>query len=773
MNAKAHPDYESEQQRLVYTKKYIEKTIKATEAYRQTSRDVIREALADSDDQDSSQSYIDVLINSKLIDMAERNYDGLVRARKKPYFSRIDFKEQGKETADCIYIGKTSLYRGEDEIPLIVDWRAPIATVYYEGRIGETAYEAEGVLQQGELLLKRQYTLDAGELAEILDVDITTNDAFLQAALEGSAEDKLKDIASTIQAEQNRVIRADMARPLIVQGAAGSGKTTIALHRIAYFIYTYEKLFDPESFMIIAPNRLFINYISEVLPELGVEKVRQTTFIDLMAGLIGTKYQLTDPSAKLVELIHAGSDAQSQKLLSQLKWASSFKGSATFKGIVENYLQDLVTGFTPQEDFTFEGHVVVPQEQIERLVLDTFSYLPLYKTINEVKKTLKNQLKLFTAELSRKTQARYDKQISKLWQVEEPSEERRLKIVALIDARDGRLETIRKEASLLVRKYLASFPKKDVFLCYQELICKEEMLHRFANHQLPSEHVAYLCGQSAALFKQKSLELEDYAPLMYLKHKLYGFDGDLDIRSVVIDEAQDFSIFQLFALKAVFNTEMFTLLGDLSQGIHSYRGIQDWSDVEAHVFTTKPSSYMTLVQSYRTTIEVMELANHVISRLDNPGIVKAIPVIRHGKKPEIRSFTSEGSLLEGVAGQLAKWKVQNYKSIAVICKTKDEAALIQRDLEGFSEIESVLLSEVEDTYGAGVVVVPSYLAKGLEFDAVLVASLREPYLEEELDIKLLYVAMTRALHRLVLFHRAGLMPLLEDVGEELAVRIIN
>lgn len=764
MNAQDHREYQPELQRLEYTKEYVEKTIAATEAYRRSSQAVIREALTEMDDQDSSQNYIDVLINSQMVDMAERNYDGLVRARKKPYFARIDFREEGKKAVDCLYIGKTSLYRAEDEIPLIVDWRAPVASVYYEGRIGESAYEAEGVRQQGELLLKRQYTIDDGLLKTILDVDITTNDAFLQAALEGSAEDKLKDIAATIQAEQNRVIRADMARPLIVQGAAGSGKTTIALHRIAYFIYTYEKLFDPESFMIIAPNRLFINYISEVLPELGVEKVVQTTFIDLAAELIGTKYRLTDPAAKLVDLIHAEDSAEARQALDLMKWSAAFKGSIAFKGIVDAYILEIIRNFIPPEDFAFEGHVIVPRERVAQMINESASYLPLNKTLNEVKKSLKNQLKLFTAELSENTRKRYDRKIHKLWISEAPTEERRLEIVGLIDSRDQRLEVIHRETGTLVRKYLARFPKVELYSCYRTLVASEERIHRYAKESLPPVEVAHLCRISEELLHRKHVELEDVAPLVYLKHRLVGFDREQDIRSVVIDEAQDFSLFQLAALKTVFNTEMFTLLGDLSQGIHSYRGIRNWEDVQAHVFTSKPASYMTLVQSYRTTIEVMTLANQIIGRLGNPLIVPAEPVIRHGAAPDIRAYHEESELLADLETKIRQLQREDFKSIAVICKTNDECALVQNYLAGVVGIQAALLSDVEDHYGAGVVIVPSYLAKGLEFDGVLIVCIRERYREEELDIMLLYVAMTRALHRLSLLHMAECMPILREVS---------
>jgi DNA helicase-2/ATP-dependent DNA helicase PcrA len=186
------------------------------------------------------------------------------------------------------------LTRDEDQKLIIVDWRAPIANMYYESRLGDASYQCPDGKISGTLSLKRQFSIEKGRLEEIFDIDITTNDQFLQSYLGASADNRLKDIVSTIQAEQNRVIRANMERPLIVQGVAGSGKTTIALHRIAYLIYNYGKSFVPENFMIIAPNRLFLNYISEVLPELGVERVKQTTFEDFAREVIHEKYQIKD-----------------------------------------------------------------------------------------------------------------------------------------------------------------------------------------------------------------------------------------------------------------------------------------------------------------------------------------------------------------------------------------------------------------------------------------------------------------------------------------------
>ncbi|SET80430.1 DNA helicase-2 / ATP-dependent DNA helicase PcrA [Natronincola peptidivorans] len=768
MSVKKHPDYRKEVERLDYTKDYIKKTLDATEEYRSLYKENIKDAMENLDYLDSSQSYISVLINTKFIEIADRNFDNLKRIQDKPYFARIDFKPHEREMADKIYIGKTSLMRSEEEVPLIVDWRSPIANIYYEGRLGETSYVAEGGKQEGELLLKRQFTIEEGELKNIMDIDITTTDTFLQASLEANAEERLKDIASTIQAEQNRVIRADMHLPLIVQGVAGSGKTTIALHRIAYFIYTYEKTFDPENFMIIAPNKLFINYISDVLPELGVEDVKQTTFIDFIEELIGNKYKMADGSDKLMTLID-GKNTSEKDQLEWLKWAAAFKGSMDFKRLLDNYIRDLEKDYLPKDDFTLHGHIIISKEAIHRMLLQEFNYLPLYKRTDELKKTLRNQLKEFKEKLLKETEAAYDDEIENIRCRMEASEERRQKILPLIEERDTKLEAIKKDAKTLVNNYIKRFPKKDLFELYKELMIQEDLIEKYGGISLPSQGVDYLCQQAKVLLENKKIELEDYAPLAYIKHRIFGFKEKLKVNSVVIDEAQDFSLFQFYTLKEILKTNMFTLLGDISQGIHSYRSIQNWEEVRDEVFYERKSNYITLVQSYRTTIEVMNLANAIILKLANPRIVLAKPVIRHGDKPEMREFSEKEVLLEGLQEKLQQIK-DNYKSIAIIGKTKKECKEIKKYLDKHKKLHTKILDEKEESYDAGIILVPVHLAKGLEFDAVLITSIEEIYQEEELDIKLLYVAMTRALHELDLFFLKGTMPILNNINEEMYIR---
>ncbi|MCC5912119.1 MAG: AAA family ATPase [Clostridiaceae bacterium] len=470
-----------------------------------------------------------------------------------------------------------------------------------------------------------------------------------------------------------------MEVPLIVQGVAGSEKTTIALHRIAYFIYTYEKIFDPENFMIIAPNKLFINYISEVLPELGVEDVKQTTFIDFMEELDGKKYKMVDAGEKLTALIQ-GEKTGDKDQLKWLKWIAAFKGSMEFKDLLDNYIRDLEELYMPEEDFTLHGHVIIAKEAIHHMLLQEFNYLPLYKRTDELKKTLRNQLKQFKEKILKETEEDYDHRIEAIRSKIDNLEERRQKTVPLMEERDIKLETIKKDAKTLVNNYIKSFPKTDLFEIYKELMTQESLLEKYGGRNLPTEGAHHLSKQTKGLLDRKRIELEDYAPLVYLKHRLFGFKEKLQVNSVVIDEAQDFNLFQFHVLKVILKTNMFTLLGDISQGIHSYRGIQDWEEVREKVFYERESNYITLVQSYRTTIEVMNLANEVIDKLTNPEIVLAKPVIRHGDKPEIREFSEKEPLLEALQEKLQKLK-GNYKSIAIIGKTEKECEMIKKYLD--------------------------------------------------------------------------------------------
>lgn len=740
--AKQHPDFLQEAEHLSYVKDYIKLTLDKIDLYLYKYKGDMKEAFQQLDLLDSSSEYINILVNAKFMEMAEKSFINLSKVKEKPYFARIDFKAEGNEKVEEIYIGKAHLSRQEDNKQLIIDWRAPVASVYYEGKLGQTSYPTIDGKETGELLLKRQYMIEDGELQDILDIDIAANDPLLQSSLKSNADKKLKDIASTIQSEQNRVIRADMHVPLIVQGVAGSGKTTIALHRIAYFIYTYEKTFDPDNFMIIAPNKMFINYISEVLPELGVEAVKQTTFIEFMESLLGKKYKLLDTSKKLMQLVN-----RQQTHENDIIWTSKFKGSMFFKETLDKYIKDIEAEFIETEDFALDGHILVSKEEIKNYLECEFNYLPLYKRIEQLKKVLKNKLNRTKVLYLEEVERYYENKINRIRSMYKDPLQRQKIIVPVIDERDERLASIKKEIKGSVNNFLKRFSKLDVYEVYRELVTNKDLLNKYISESLETKKADYFTDYNGQLAITRSIELEDYAALVYLKYRLYGFKERLTIQSVVIDEAQDFSVFQFYVIKEILNTEKITLLGDISQGIHSYRGINSWQEVMEEVFTTREATYISLVQSYRTTIEIMELANKVIGKLDNPEIVLAKPVIRHGDQPTITYLPDKKGILETLGAKITILQAK-YKSVAIICKTKKEAEIARNYLRKNLKMPINMLDEKQDKYEAGVVIVPSHLAKGLEFDAVVVVNIEESYKKNELDIKLLYVAMTRALHEL-------------------------
>ena len=255
----------------------------------------------------------------------------LEKALISPYFARIEFKANDSKNAEKIYIGKTNIF-DEDSNIAVVDWRAPISSVYYDGKIGKTQYKCPEGIIEGDLLHKRQYIIEEAKLIDYNDIDITTNDQMLQDCLNENSDVRLKNIVSTIQSEQNKIIRANMFKPLIVQGVAGSGKTTVALHRIAYLVYTYEKTFRPDEFLIIAPNKFFLDYISNVLPDLGVDNVRQQTFEEFSLEIIGENIKIKNSNDELSKIVSEDS-VEIQVILNSAKFKSCLK----FKKIRKSY----------------------------------------------------------------------------------------------------------------------------------------------------------------------------------------------------------------------------------------------------------------------------------------------------------------------------------------------------------------------------------------------------------------------------------------------------
>jgi len=311
----------------------------------------------------------------------------LEKALKNPYFARVDFREKDAlASLSEIYIGKTNVF-DEDSNVVVIDWRAPISSIYYDGEIGETEYECPEGIIKGELLLKRQYNIHDSELIEYNDIDVTTNDEILGKVLDENSDVRLKNIVATIQKEQNKIIRSSMFKPLIVQGVAGSGKTTVAIHRIAYLIYTYEKELKPEEILIIAPNKFFLGYIKNSLPDLGVDYIIQQTFEEFLLDTINEKVIIEDANEKLTKIIDKNNDIETNLIIE----SSKFKTSLRYKELIDKYLDELNNDLI-KEDFKIADIVIITKQELKELLLDNYERFSLKERIERLQNFMKNKV---------------------------------------------------------------------------------------------------------------------------------------------------------------------------------------------------------------------------------------------------------------------------------------------------------------------------------------------------------------------------------------------
>lgn len=745
MKAEEHPSYETEQERLDYTTEYIEEVLEAARQSRIDYKSKIKQALVDLDHLDSSNSYVNILANANMLDTTGKNLRMLDSLKDQPYFARMDFIPEGQNRSEKLYIGKTSLTEKETQDPVIVDWRSPIANIYYEGQLGEVSYEAHGETFEGELELKRQFVIEDKDLEEIRDIDLTARDQLLQESLTTSADNRLKDIVSTIQAEQNQIIRADMNRPLFVQGVAGSGKTTIALHRMAYFIYSFADDFDPSQMMILAPNRLFLDYISDVLPELGVDLVTQTTFTDYTKSIIGETFSFVSKDERIAEIIDP------EIVTRDIEWIAGFKGSKKMKAILDAYLKDIIDSWLPQRDITLDRYTLFTADQIQKLYEDEYTYLAPYQRLMKIKEVIKATVKRRSKELMDKVEELYDDKIDSLRSRVKDEEERRQRVVKLWDKREAHLNAMKKEAKTIMPALTKQMPKSKTEALTKKLLTDPDTWYHYAASDMSEDEAATFTKHEKAAFRKKRLDLEDAAVFLYVESGLFGIKKEHQYQNVFIDEAQDYSYLEFDVLKRVCDTSLFTILGDLSQGIHSYRGISSWHEVMDDVFPN--ASFKTLRQSYRTTIEIMEEANRIIKESPYEGMILAEPVVRHDERPDVQEFSEMSKAASAICKHYRQIKGDVYHSFAIVTKTDREAERLYNEVAKKSgDLSVALLDENKEHSGTDIVILPSYLSKGLEFDVVTILTDEDAFTSEDLDIKLLYVAMTRALHRLSIWY---------------------
>ncbi|KFM98992.1 DNA helicase UvrD [Bacillus clarus] len=644
--------------------------------------------------------------------MRESNRQNLRIGVQEPYFGRLDFQEDGQFEPRPLYIGKVGVSDENTMKPIVIDWRAPVASMFYSFTGGEEPafYHSPDGLVEGDVYLKRNISIRKRELERVVDTyvkgseDVSLADDFLLYRLGENKDNKLKDIVSTIQSEQNDIIRAEKNLPLLIQGVAGSGKTTIALHRLAFLIYEYREQLEAERMIVFAPNSLFLDYISSVLPELGVGNISQTTFQDWALRTLDDAVKLKQTEEKLKEAFSINRDEKKVML-------GKLKGTMEFKSFIEERMIQFEQELVPTKDFEAWDRAVIPVEEIKKWMQVEYKHYPLKKRrerlVGRMKRWIEIELKKFG----------------------ETNEKKLLK----------------KEATKRLNTYMKFWPKMSPLSLYSSMMKSKEIFEVL--HEELVQETEKNCGK-------KEVYVEDLPALIYIHHRITGIEIGQKFHHVVIDEAQDFSPFQVYILKEITLGNSFTILGDLSQAIYDYQGIEDWNSFK-EVF--QETGYYELTRSYRSTKEIIEFANEVIKNADIP-VGLATPVFRSGENVKIVS--TEDQFAE-IVKTLQHLQDENVKTIAVIGRTDDECRDIYMKLTN-AGINVNVIEANQSKYEGGISVVPVYLAKGLEFDAVLLIDVdEEHYKNTKHDAKLLYVGCTRSLHDLWIFHTGEASPLIK------------
>ncbi len=721
-----HPAAEEEYLRLQQTCDIIDREIAEVEALTGAKAGKVMDVRM-KEDPDQQEEVTVQLFKAQLDRLRQ-----LTMASGQACFARLDFTPAGSPP-ETWYLGRWGVLDPVTLSPVVVDWRAPAANLYYSGQIGPMDYEAPDGRVTGELTLKRMLTVRQRQLVSLFDSGIVSQEAYLQEVLGSISTDRLREIVTTIQAEQNIVIRHPLSAHLLVQGAAGSGKTTIALHRIAYLLYTFRQTLKPENMMILAPNPLFLSYISQVLPDLGVERVVQTTFEGWCREKMGRYMPKIRRESRLEHNLSLS--AEERELSGQLP---RLKGSLSVMRRLEAWLNRLQETVLPPSGFKMAGIVLMDRAELEKFFLKDLRFFPLEQRIGELKKIIRKRVQSAASLLKDRYAANAEQMISGIRSSVPESPARQKKIRELYELRDQRFREIDARAEEYLSRYREKFSLPDLTGLYRAFLQE--------------------CVPEAALPPEgEGLLQEDLPILLMIFRALHGLKA-ARIRHIVIDECQDFSPFQIALLRQIHPAATFTLVGDLYQGIRGDEGIRSWEEWRGPVFDGQ-ADLKQLTVSYRNTVEIMNLAQAVAGRRPIPGISAARPVLRHGEMPRILRAGSEKERLSMMEEQVRSWQKEGFYSIALIEKTAEQARSLFRRID--PRLNAHLLSETDSEYRGGVMILSSAIAKGMEFDCVGICDASaENFPEDEFLCRVLYVMMTRPLHRLCIWHRGEPSPML-------------
>lgn len=644
-------------------------------------------------------------VTDKIIDYEEEEHKILLLEKmiKSPYFARIDFKFDDEDEFEKIYIGRSSLRKNSYQEMYVYDWRSPIASIFYRFMTGEAFYDAPCGRVTGELNLKRQYEIKNGKLEYFFDSDVQIVDEFLRQLLSQNTTAKMKAIVETIQHEQDVVIR-DMENDLLmVQGVAGSGKTSIALHRAAYLMYQgLQTKLSANNIMIISPNSIFEQYISNVLPELGEDNVISSVFEDILSALlIGRKIQSRNDF--LENLI------VNSKYKEISRNSIEFKTSSFFREILDQFLIDIPRQWIEFEDVYYEGKCVVSRQILKDKILGR-TETPLGIKLEQLEDYILEQI---------------------------------------FGTGKGRGH---KEEKNLIKQEIQKFIKIDIVELYKILFSNEAYFYSLLQNSNLSQGIKSIWEYTRENLEADRLYYDDAIAIAYLYLKIYGTNKYKNIKQVVIDEAQDYYPLQYEIFNLLFSNAKFTILGDMKQTLAKKEDISFYEQIQK-ILNKKKSSLIMLDKSFRCTNEIL---NFSLKFIEKSSQIKSFN--RNGDSPKVYIADNSEIFIDEIVKEINLCQEKGFQSICLICKTEKNSIYLFNKIKHKLDIQLIKNGSVSDLQG--VFILPVYMSKGLEFDAVLICDADSQNYHDEDDKNLLYVACTRALHKLSLFCENEVSPLI-------------
>lgn len=658
----------------------------------------------------------DMALQEKIYMKNINKINTLKSQREVPYFARIDFKEDIEDIADSLYIGISSIMKDDFDFA-VLDWRSPIANMFYDFEMGKAYYDAPNGQIHGEIVLNRQFNITNGEIKFIHESNSNIHDESLLEILNSNTSDKMKNIVSSIQKKQNEIIRNDNARVLLLQGVAGSGKTSIAMHRAAYLLYKHRKTLKADNILIFSPNDVFSDYIADVLPGLGEENIRQTTFESFYKTYLPPTYEYEKKNAYL-EYIY--STEKDDKYIIRDK-SMKFKNSSEFTDILNEFCSKLPSILPEFNDIILGDEVILRKNKIRTSFVERFKDVPYLTRIENLKELVFSQVE------TKYYQQAKNKNASDFG-------------YNYIEHGDNFKDYLFEEINTQVSAMFKNLNPIEIY----KLLWND--INKYSTSDLSDIKTLTLDSINDYL-----INFEDIVPLVYLRSYMEGFRDYKNIKHILIDECQDYSPLFYILINKTFSKASATILGDLNQRISSNTNIGTKEEIE-NIFGKENTELITLTKSYRSTRDITNFSKDILS------FGEPIEAVDRDGLPV--GLYKENNVTTKVSSLISEIKQRGLTSIAIITKTADESQKLFDELNDKIENLNLIIND-NSFYSKGITIVPSYISKGLEFDAVIIPDGDLSYSEDS-ERNLLYTACTRALHELHIITTNEFSPLLSQ-----------